>query len=289
MTKTARPVARLLQASAEERANLPVAVVLPGQPAGCSATEAAQRLADDGINAIAVDYFARAGENVELASVEVLEVAEAIAFAVSGGGLEWRPLVLVGHSRGTELAFLLETHLSRVVGIANSSPSAVVNSAMRSAHISFDEPAWLIDGVPPSYFRGRYWAGEYARLFMTGQLDQRRRFNGWPQETRSVLPELPSNLRVLLQYGDDDRFWPSADFVRRLRTTACSLCSVETVRYRGCGHMGLFPGSTPGCEARATLLETMGVGVGFGGTKEANRSAADESYRRVLRFIRALP
>ncbi|MDQ1122642.1 alpha/beta fold hydrolase [Microbacterium trichothecenolyticum] len=282
---TTGPSARLFRPgpASQQEQGTPIAVILPGQVAGRSADAAAKLLASDGVRAIAVEYFPREGGHCGLVAVDVVHVARTIRAAIASNRLLRTPVVLVGHSRGCELAFLLAAHLDHVVGIAAASPSAVVNAAMRSVHMSFDEAAWLVDGEPIPYFRGRYRFREYVRFFGTRRLVQSGRFRGWSRTTASRIPVPVGSCQVLLQYGDDDHFWPSAAFVKQMADDR-----TEVRRYRRCGHLGLFPGVLPGDEPPATVAESMATHVDFGGSPGASREAARESYRVVLNFVRSL-
>ncbi|MBV7330833.1 dienelactone hydrolase family protein [Chloroflexi bacterium TSY] len=182
----------------------------------------------------------------QLVEIPLDPFAQAIELLLSEHCSDSDEVVVLGYSRGAELALLLGTLFSEITGIVAYAPSALI---WRGFPVSKPTPksSWCYRGqpVPFAYFAGGYFDN-----------------NGWQDQTiiaQATIPVEKIAGPILLVSGADDEVWPSekmAEMVMtRLKTHAHPYQS-RHLRLTGVGHGIGVPNLKKG---RATSSEDNGA------------------------------
>ena len=226
----------------------------------------------------AVAYFRdREGHPPELEQKELRNVPLEYIFKA----LDWlkaRPevradhIVVMGESRGAELALMIGALRPDVAGVIAYSPQE-----LRWAAVGGGGPAWTLHGVSLPYAEGVYNRATPMSQF-TDILDG-------PADVRDAAAIDVEHMHgpVLLISSRADALSPSArmanDIEARLRAHGFAY-RVENVQYDDASHllMGFGPGQT---EFRVGDRFT----IHFGGTAEGTERARDAGWARVKEFL----
>lgn len=254
-------------------------VLMLGGSGGSYPDEAAARdLARAGFPVLALAYFHNRERNPpELEQKQLRNVPLEYIFKALDW-LEARPevrpdrVVVMGESRGAELALMIGSPRRDVAGVIAYSPSE-----LRWAAVGGGAPAWTLNGAPLGYAEGRYNRGAPMSQF-TDILDG-------PADVRNAAAIRVERIHgpVLLLSSKADEVWPSArmanDIEARLRANGFSY-RVENVQYENASHllMGFGPAPT---EIRVNERFTMH----FGGTAEDTERARNSGWAHVKEFL----
>jgi uncharacterized protein len=265
-------------AGASQRTGL---LMLTGSGGGYPDEYAARDLARAGYPVLALAYFRnREGNPPELEQKELRNVPLEYIFKA----LDWlaaRPevradrIVVMGESRGAELALMIGSLRPDVAGVIAYSPQEV-----RWAAVGGGGPAWTLGGVPLPYAEGVYNRATPMSQF-TDILDG-------PADVRNAAAIEVERIRgpVLLISSRADALSPSArmadDLEARLRARGFPH-RVENVQYEDASHllMGFGRGQT---EFRVNERFT----IRFGGTAEGTERARNAGWSRVKEFLARL-
>lgn len=253
-------------------------LMLTGSGGGYPDEASARDLAQAGYPVLALAYFRdRAGNPPELEQKELRNVPlEYIYKALDW--LEARPevradrIVLMGESRGAELALMIGALRPDVAGVIAFSPQE-----LRWGAVGGGGAAWTLNGVPLPYAEGVYNRATPMSQF-TDVLDG-------PADVRDAAAIDVERIHgpVLLISSRADALSPSArmanDIEARLRAHGFSY-RIENVQYEDASHllMGFGPGAT---EFRVRDVFT----IRFGGTAEGTEAARNAGWARVKEFL----
>ena len=252
-------------------------LMLTGSGGGYPDEYAARDLARAGYPVLALAYFrTRAGDPPELEQKELRNVPLEYVFK----GLDWlaaRPevradrIVLMGESRGAELALMIGALRPDVAGVIAFSPQE-----LRWGAVGGGGPAWTLNGKPLPYAGGVYNRATPMSQF-TDVLDG-------PAAARDPAAIDVERIHgpVLLISSRADALSPSArmanDIEARLRAHGFAY-RVENVQYEDASHllMGFGPGATEFRAERFTIR--------FGGTAAGTEAARNAGWARVKEFL----
>jgi dienelactone hydrolase len=216
----------------------------------------AETLAAHGYPVLHLAYFAEPGLPQSLRRVPLEYFEGALRWLARQPEVDPGRIVTWGWSRGGEASLVLASTFPQLVHAAvGYVPSAYV----------FPAPA--DPGVPAWTYRGRPLA--------TG-----------------AIPVWKTSGPVFVVGGDDDRLWPSGDFVRQVEQgmREHGRRDVTALAYEGAGHM-LY-------QAVPLQIETSAIGYGqvesaygpldFGGSPRADEAGLERSWPRLLRFLAAV-
>jgi len=252
-------------------------MMLTGSGGGYPDDYAARDLARAGYPVLAIAYFrTRAGDPPELEQKELRNVPLEYIFKALDW-LEARPevradrIVLMGESRGAELALMIGALRPDVAGVIAFSPQEV-----RWGAVGGGGAAWTLNGKPLPYAVGVYNRATPMSQF-TDVLDG-------PADARDAATIDVEHIHgpVLLISSRADALSPSArmanDIEARLRAHGFSY-RVENVQYEDASHllMGFGPGAT---EFRAERFT-----IHFGGTAAGTEAARNAGWARVKEFL----
>lgn len=270
----------------------PVVIVLGGGEGGLK-EGVALALARNGFAALALAYFGRDKLPRELVQIPLEYFGRAIGWLKLQPGIDADKIAVMGSSKGGELALLLATayneDIRTVVGYV---PSGIVWQGISFNHQkSWQGPksSWTLENRPVPFLRystypsalsigtSGYFFGKpipFKRIFESALINE-------PAVAKASIPVERINGPVFLISGSDDQLWPSTRLsnmvVERLADHNYPF-AYEHLNYAGAGHAIGVPG-----------VEPVGTRAGFldlGGSVEANRYASEDSWEKVLVFLK---
>jgi dienelactone hydrolase len=169
----------------------PAAVLLIGGSGGSEPAYVGQALAEEGIAALSVAYFARPGLPSQLRDIRIEYFFSALQILQDALPSPAPPIVVLGMSRGSEAALLTAIHAPvPVTAVVATVPGNVLAGSLPPGG-----PAWLLDG------QSLPWAGETEQ--------------GAENEDALIPAELVPG-PILLVAAGADQVWPSAAMARAL-------------------------------------------------------------------------
>jgi uncharacterized protein len=252
-------------------------LMLAGSGGGFPDAAAARDLATSGYRVLSLAYVRNwQGQPAELSRPRILDVPLEYVF----GAIDWlksrqdvRPdrIVLMGESRGAELALLVGSYRPDVGGIIAFSPSE-----LRWGAVLGGGAAWTLNGVALPYAQGTRDPSAPLREF-TDVLDG-------PPEVRDAATIAVERIRgpILLISSRADQVWPSTrmadDIERRLREHRFPY-RVGNLQFDDASH--LLMGSGPGITDSRTAQSIMH----FGGTQSGTETARNVGWARAKQFL----
>ncbi|HTF22260.1 MAG TPA: alpha/beta fold hydrolase [Chryseolinea sp.] len=222
----------------KEGNHLPLVVALAGSGGGFLPDKELQSLALEGYAVLSLAYFNAdlLPKKIENIPLEYFDVA--IDWSCNQSIVDTGKIILLGVSRGAELALLLASHYSRFKGVIAYSPGCfVLPNAVDSDDSIARKSSWSWQGKPISF----------------APLPMLQRNHGEAIDYRRYIEPLLKNLdnepytipvervkgSILLLSGEDDQTWPSAEMAmlieQRLKENQYPY-SVRNVVFPDAGH-----------------------------------------------------
>ncbi len=245
-----------------------VGVLVLGGSDGGLPNRRAKTIAEHGFSALALAYF-KTGRTPEYLDMIPLEYFDQPIewLKKSLPGQEGR-IVVIGESKGAELALLLASRKSEISGVVAFVPSAVVFQGIPKDYRT-PRSSWSSKGEPIPFV-------PYDRSNLPDPNDvlgiYRNSLKHQEAVRRALIPVNRIKGPILLFSAKDDRMWPSVEMsdmmMSSLREQGFGYTS-EHVAYDGAGH-------------------TMTEYYMMGGTTEGNRKARIDSTERTVSFLNRL-
>ena len=242
-------------------------LVLGGSDGGIPSRRA-RWIAENGFPVLALAYFKtkRTPEYLDMIPLEYFD--EPIAWLINNKYAQGGRIVVIGESKGAELALLLCARKPEISGVVAFVPSAVVFQGMPK---DFWPPrsSWSHRGEPIPFV-----PYDLSNLPDRNNILSIYRNSLKQQEAvrRALIPVSRIKGPVLLFSAADDRMWPSAemsDMIMRTLRDQEFRYPFEHISYDHAGH-------------------TMTEYYMMGGTEEGNRKARIDSTERMLLFLKKL-
>src|SRR5262249_29685551 len=189
-------------------------IILLGGSDGEPMKERSMLLASNGYAVLNLFFFGHASLPKTFAEVPVEYLTNAVSWLSHRDQVEPTRIGVIGHSRGSEAAFLIATLCPNVRAVVGVAPRSVVWPGPGAS--GYFHSAWSLDGKELPYVRGRLSKGLGAFLKEVGggtQIEQRPLFEDGLKNKAAVekarIPVEKVNGAVLLISGKDDRVWPS--------------------------------------------------------------------------------
>lgn len=272
----------------------PAIIVLGGSEGGYKEGWASVIASKTRMPTLALAYFGAPGLPPTLENIPVETVGRAIEW------LNQQPVVardhigIVGASRGGELALLAASIYPEIKAVVGYTPSGVIWSGIGE---NPDAPAWTYQGRAFPYLRVMV-SEEQERLFTEAQksgtpyLDAPSFIYSLEMQRSLVeeatIPVENSQAAFLLIGNPGDGVWPSDVLsqiaIERLRSHNHSR-TYRLLSYDQGGHMLIAYPYYP-TTMRQFYLPTVNVWEGLGGTAEGAARAAEDSWPRVIEFLK---
>jgi dienelactone hydrolase len=276
----------------------PAVIVLNGSQGGISPpTQFPGGLASRGFVVFALGHFATEGLPDNLRGIPLEYFETALRWLSEQPAVDSTRIGLLGQSRGAELALLLGATYPAVRAVVAYVPSHVVWPG--TLVDSTRAPAWTIGGQPVPGMYGRETDSAVARHAGCPTAPTcrapltRHQFLALLDDSataaRAEIPVERTRGGILLISARDDGLWPSTPMadriVARLRRHNFAY-PIEHKAYAGAGHaIGRPYVATPDV-AIARRHPITGRMVTPGGTPEGTALASEDSWRRVLAFLK---
>src|SRR5438132_6483648 len=277
----------------------PGVMVVSGS-AGGQLDHAASLLAAHGYAVLSLGYCGVEDRPAGLRHIDLEYFEQALEWMAVQPEVSGDRIVVVGLSRGGELALQLASMFPRIAGVVAGSPCGIRQAGIGKRNSDFTKPAWMYGGTALPYVPARF---NLRRFFQFYSVFVFRR----PLRLRPVFERLlrkhdlvaAATIQVerikgpvLLISGTADELWPSQQFAElvmaRLRENEHPYPD-EHLQYAGAGHFVCFPYALPSMPPMTSMSPVPVFTMDFGGTAEANAASARDSWPEILRFLAAVP
>ena len=277
----------------------PGVMVVSGSDGG-QLDHAASLLAAHGYAVLSLGYFGVEDRPAGLHHIDLEYFEQALDWMAVQPEVEGDRIVVIGLSRGGELALQLGSMFPRVAGVVAGSPCGIRQAGIAKRNSDFTKPAWMFGGTAlpyvPARFNLRRFLQFYSVFVFRRPLRLRPVFEGLLRKRDLVAAATIEVERikgpVLLISGTADELWPSERFAElvmaRLRENEHPYPD-EHVRDPGAGHFVCFPYALPSMPPMTRMSPVPVFTMDFGGTPEANAASARDSWPEILRFLAAVP
>jgi dienelactone hydrolase len=255
------------------KSRVPGVIVLPGSEGGVSRPNAAL-VASHGYHALALAYFAFDKLPTELERIPVETVDRAIEWLRAQPGVDPNRIVLMGGSKGAELALVAASLNRRVAGVIAIAPSSVVYEGIGGSKEKVS--SWTSKGADlpfapyvqnETYTKSRRLIDLYDPTFAAA-----------PAESRIAVEKI--NGPILLISGKADALWPSSrmadEIAARLKSKGFRH-EVTNLQHDDVGH-----------HASGIPLRPTADSVRLGGTARSIAHAQVQSWRAIAAFLSKL-
>ncbi|MFS0809599.1 acyl-CoA thioesterase/bile acid-CoA:amino acid N-acyltransferase family protein, partial [Shouchella sp. 1P01AA] len=278
----------------KNKTSLPAIVLLGGSDGSVHESSAAL-LATQGYAVLALAYFGKKGLPKGIENIPLEYVERSFNFLESKSFVNNKKFGIIGHSRGSELALLYASKHSRIRSVIAVAPSAIVFSGMLNFQAT-SQPAWTYKGEPfrfytpersfkdtVSFFRHLILKKPFSNIEKMKQI-----INDEDKLKPFKIPIQEIQAPIMFISGTDDHVQPAELFVKQMQHTLRDHKYSENNKflfYKGAGHFSAFPANL------SNLPQTLGttnfnMTMIFGGTKENNAKAAQQTWAETIRFLK---
>jgi dienelactone hydrolase len=249
----------------------------------------AARMASWGHPVLALAYFNAPGLPSALSEIPLEYFGKAFAYLDGRPEVAHGRAIVMGASRGGELALLLGSKLPNVVGVVADAPSAYVWPSVDGT-----KAAWTKDGHPLSYVTGGFTgavsvttpSGTTAYAMRAAFEHSLASASEGAREAARIHVE-NTNGPVLLFGGHDDALWPSCPFIdaatEALESSGHKAAhGDDAVCFPDAGHAITFLGAST---AMSMWSPSASLPLALGGTAAGNAHAARERDAKVRTFL----
>jgi dienelactone hydrolase len=278
---------------------LPLVLALAGSGGGFIDYKDMQYLALEGYAVLSVAYFKAPGLPDKLEEIPLEYFERALHRFGKHPAVDSNKIIVLGISRGAELALLLASEYPQIKGVVAYAPGCLVlPSHTETPDGRLTRASWTRDGKPFPF------APLQPLRETSGGVVAYRRYGAplleRPDREVYIIKVEKSRAAILLLSGQDDQVWPAAEMARlveaRLKNKGYPY-PVRNVIYPGAGHrLALFPESYPvlsNLVFRSFPQQINGrqhwfaLGGTFGGNVRAMRAARREMLTFLAGFKRA--
>jgi dienelactone hydrolase len=278
-----------------ERKRHPAILLFGGWPGGDLMRDTARELAGRGYVAASVVYFGEGTAQETLIDVPVEVAGRAIAALRARDDVDARRLAVLGTSKGGEYALLVAASFPEVTAVVANVPSPFawfgLGDGGRPTGCSWSRAGKSVACVPQDPAAGqRVWetmqSGEPLVLRDSYELSLARADSGLLARAFFPLERIAGP--VLCLAGDDDKLWDSR--------TQCELAMTRLrehkhpfgdrmVSFPKAGHLYIVAREGPSSAINAVPFASSELE--FGGTPEADASAATAAWNQIYDFLDA--
>jgi dienelactone hydrolase len=252
---------------------VPGVIVLSGSEGGVSRPNAAL-VASHGYHALALAYFGFDKLPSELERIPVETVDRAVEWLRAQPGVDPNRIVLMGASKGAELALVAASMNKHVAAVIANSPSSLVYEGVGSSKTAVS--SWTSKGADLAfapYARNETYTKSRRLIDLYNPT-----FDGAPASSRIAVEKIAGP--ILLISGKADALWPSSrmadEITSRLRGKAFRY-DVTNLQFDDVGH-----------HAAGVPLRPTADSVRLGGSARSIAQAQIEAWRAIVTFLSKL-
>jgi dienelactone hydrolase len=276
----------------------PGVMVVSGSDGG-QLDHSASLLAAHGYAVLSLGYLGVEDRPAGLHHIDLEYFEQALEWMAVQPEVQGDRIIVVGLSRGAELALQLGSMFPRVAAVVAGSPSGIRQAGITKKNSDFTKPAWMYGGVAlpylPARFNLRRFLQFYSVFVFRRPLRLRPVFERLLRKQDLVAAATIEVERiqgpVLLISGTADELWPSQQFAERVMARLSDHehpYPDEHLQYPA-GHFVCFPYALPSMPPMTRMSPVPVFTMDFGGTAEANAASARDSWPEILRFLAAVP
>lgn len=256
--------------SAKVAGRVPGVIVLGGSEGGVSRPNAAL-IASHGFPSLALGYFGMEALPNDLERIPVATVDRAVEWLAKQPGVVPNRIIVIGGSKGAELALLAASLNPKIKGVIAVSPSSVVWEAISQSKESYS--SWTSRGKDISF----------APYVQTDEYRKSRRlidlylpsYEKAPAESQIAVERIAGP--ILLISGRNDLLWPSAAMADAVEARLKKNNFKHKVLNRQWDNVGHHVAGVPN---RPTADS-----VRLGGTPQTIANAQFEAWREIIAFL----
>ena len=275
----------------------PGVMVVSGSDGG-QLDHAASLLAAHGYAVLSLGYCGVEDRPAGLRHIDLEYFEQALEWMAVQPEVKGDRIIVVGLSRGGELALQLASMFPRIAGVVAGSPCGIRQAGIGKRNSDFTKPAWMYGGTALPYVPARFNLRRFVQLYSVfvfrRPLRLRPVFEGLLHKHDLVVAAAIQVERikgpVLLISGTADELWPSERFAELVMLRLAENehpYPDEHVRYPGAGHFVCFPYALPSMPPMTRMSPVPVFTMDFGGSAEANAASARDSWPEILRFLAA--
>ena len=265
----------------------PVVIVLGGSEGGYeSSSYTARLLAAHGFIAFAQAYFRAEGLPEELASIPVERVQRGIQWLRGRSDVASKPIGLIAHSRGTELALLAAGQYPDIRAVAVFGTSVTTGSGLTRNGEPHQDAAWTLNNRPLPMMQHRPPPEALAQFGRPDPVRLRLLFEPALSNVQAVenaaIPVANIRADVLVVSGLDDQMGPAdiaGDMLLQRLARAGHAGRRVHLKYPEAGHVISIP-------FMPTALRLQPWRFAVGGTPAGYARADADSWPQLMRFLR---
>jgi dienelactone hydrolase len=252
---------------------VPAVIVLGGSEGGVARPNAAL-VASHGFPTLALGYFGTESLPEDLERIPVETVDRAVDWLAKQPGVDPSRIVVMGGSKGAELALVAASLNPKIKGVVAIAPSSVVWEAISQSKESYS--SWTSRGKDLPF----------APYVQTDEYKKTRRlislydpsFAKAPAESQIAVERIAGP--ILLISGNNDLVWPSAEMANAIEARLAKNNFKYNVLNRQWDNVGHHVAGVPN---RPTADS-----VRLGGTAQTIANAQFEAWREIVSFLSSL-
>lgn len=265
----------------------PLIITLHGSSGGYLPDDLLRPLVQKGYDVVNLSYFGSKGlpERIELIPIEYIKGAVDHYRQI----YPKRKIVLLGVSRGAELALLYGSYFKNINGIIAYSPSSIVlPESIYNSDPSSYQSSWTYQGKPIPFAPIKPLPSKGGTVvfkeYIETLLQEKSNPNNYTIKAENIL------CPVLLLSGEDDQIWPSVkmgkDIEQKLGRSRTKTVFHDI--YPNVGHQFIFFGDDP--VGKTTSSQSMKINgekyyFPFGGSEQSSWTGMVMSRDRVFYFL----
>ena len=252
---------------------VPAIISLGGSEGGFDRSYAAL-LASHGFPVLALGYFGTENLPKDLERIPIETVDRAVEWLAKQQGVDSSRIVVLGRSKGAELALVAAANGPRIKGVIAIAPSSVIWEGISQSKESLS--SWTVGGkdIP---FAPYVKSEEYIKSRRLIDLYDPS-FDKAPVESHIAVERIAGP--ILLIAGKNDLLWPSSRMADAIATRLAAKNFKYKVLNRQWDNVGHHVGSVPN---RPTADS-----VRLGGTPQSISKAQFEAWREIIVFLNSL-
>ena len=271
----------------KENIQNPIIVILPGSGNGLLPARELEGLVQEGYDVFSVAYQGQKllPKRINRIPIEYLKKCIDWAQTKNEGT---RKIILLGISRGAELALLYASKFDNIDGLIGYSPSNIV----LPDHVGVDDTmpllsSWTYQGRDIPFANIKRFDDEAGKIMYKKYIDPilKNRVNS----SEGFIDVSKIKCPTLLLSGKADLVWPSYEMSEMMVEETKGLNTIKSIGYENAGHQFLwFSEGEPTRVATSQSLRLTGIKKHrflYGGTEEGTKKAMIESRKEVLKFI----